>query len=103
MDPDIFKRLWKESIIKNNIHYVPANFLRMNIYLELSRPMGFVERWKKVYSRLQLLNSEYPVICPTRDDNPAHTDLKEKLEDLLIREKVVLLGFNAGSILCETD
>jgi hypothetical protein len=96
MDPEIFKKLWKESIIKQNIHYVPANFLRMNIYLELSRPMGFVERWKKVYSRLQLLNSEYPVICPTRDEIPGHTDLKEKLEDVLIREKVVLLGFNAG-------
>lgn len=98
MDSEIFKKLWKESIIKDQIHYVPANFLRMNVYLELSRPMGFVERWKKVYSRLQLLNKEYPIVCPTTHENPNQSDFKHKIEDLLIREKIVLLGFNASSL-----
>jgi hypothetical protein len=92
----------KESIIKDDIHYAPANFLRMNVYLELSRPMGFVERWKKVFSRLTLLNSEYPVVCPTSYDSVnevlMNDDIKEKIEDLLIKEKAVLLGFN-GSVL----
>lgn len=102
MGSELFDNLWKEAIIKDDIHYAPANFLRMNVYLELSRPMGFVERWKKVFSRLTLLNSEYPVVCPTSYDSVnevlMNDDIKEKIEDLLIKEKAVLLGFN-GSVL----
>jgi len=40
LDPAIFKRLWKENIVKEGIHYVSPNFLRMSMYLELSRPRG---------------------------------------------------------------
>ena len=101
LDKDVFDRLWKESINKDGLHYVPPNFLRMSVYLELSRPMGFVERWSKVYKRLQLLNSEYPIVCPTSDKsiNEKSIDpaVRDKLEDLLLKEKVVLLGFNASS------
>ena len=56
LDKPIFETLWKHSIEKNGIHYTPPNFLRMAVYLELSRPKGIVERWKKVYTRLHLLN-----------------------------------------------
>lgn len=100
INSEIFEKLWKESIIKNSIHYVPPDFLRMNVYLELSRPMGDVSRWKKVYSRLQLLNEEYPIKCPIKNekyDDLMNLKMKEKIEELLIKEEVVLLGFNAGS------
>jgi len=46
LDKEVFHKLWKESIVKDSIHYVSPNFLRMSMYLELSRPAGFVERWK---------------------------------------------------------
>jgi hypothetical protein len=59
LDKPIFERLWKDSIVKDSIHYVPPNFLRMSVYLELSRPRGDVSRWTKVYSRIQLLNKHY--------------------------------------------
>jgi hypothetical protein len=97
IDPELFQRLWKDSIIKDKIRYVPADFLRMNMYLELSRPMGDVSRWKKVYTRLQLLNSEYPVDCPkdkVYSDTKLNSSMKSKVESLLIKDKVVLLGFN---------
>jgi len=94
MDKDVFNKLWKESIIKDKIHYSNPDFLRMNIYLELSRPMGFVERWKKVFKRLQLLNEEYPVVCPSSHIAINEKLDKEEVEDLLIDNKVVLLGFN---------
>jgi hypothetical protein len=102
MDKSIFNRLWSESIIKDGIHYCSPNFLRMNVYLELSRPMGFVERWKKVYKRLQLLNSEYPVVCPTSYDSVNEEFLvprvRNAIERMLLKEKVVLLGFNASML-----
>jgi hypothetical protein len=54
----IFKVLWDENNVKEHIHYVSPNFLRMSMYLELSRPRGDVSRWSKVYHRLILLNKE---------------------------------------------
>ena len=51
----LFKAISLESIIVNNIMYAPPNFLRMSMYLELSRPEGDVSRWEKVLKRLILL------------------------------------------------
>ena len=65
----IFTKLWKESIVKDGIHYVPPNFLRMSVYLELSRPRGDVSRWKKVYERIQKLNKHYPMSCPKHEES----------------------------------
>ena len=42
--------------------YSPPNFLRMLMYLELSRPAGNVSRWEKVLKRLTLLNKNYPLV-----------------------------------------
>lgn len=100
LDKPIFEKLWKERIKKDGISYVPPNFLRMSVYLELSRPKGDVSRWKKVSSRLDLLNKHYPVLCPASSEkiNTVYLteEAKNKVEKLLIKEKVVLLGFNAA-------
>lgn len=53
----MYKLLQKRAIEDDGIRYVDSDFLRMNMYLELSRPRGEVERWDKVYKRLFLLNS----------------------------------------------
>lgn len=100
IEEDIFDKLWKESVVKERIHYVPPNFLRMSVYLELSRPKGDVSRWKKVYTRLQLLNKHYPITCPKPEikinDEYLTQNLKNKIEDVLIEDKIILLGFNAS-------
>ena len=102
MEKDIFTRLWNESVSRDDIRYVPPNFLRMSVYLELSRPMGNVDRWKKVYQRIRLLNDEYPVVCPTSDEavneEYASPEVREKLEGLLLNNDVVLIGYNASTI-----
>jgi len=58
---DIYKNIRKRSIIVDNIYYTPANYLRMSMYLELSRPQGDISRWEKVLKRLSLLNKHYPL------------------------------------------
>jgi len=58
----LFKQLLKDSIPINGILYAPANFLRMNLFIELSRPSGDVSRWEKLLKRLVLLNKHYPFI-----------------------------------------
>ena len=61
MEPDLFKAISRDAIIKKNIRYAPPDFLRMAMYLELSRPDGDVSRWEKVQKRLTLLNTHYPL------------------------------------------
>lgn len=56
----LFTTLQRRSKEIEGIHYVDADFLRMGMYLELSRPKGEVERWNKVYLRLLYLNKAVP-------------------------------------------
>ena len=57
----LFKNIYKDAKQYNGIKYCPPNFLRMAMYLELSRPFGDVSRWEKVLKRLTLLNKHYPI------------------------------------------
>jgi hypothetical protein len=61
MEPALFKAITRDAIIKKGIRYAPPDFLRMAMYLELSRPDGDVSRWEKVQKRLTLLNTHYPL------------------------------------------
>lgn len=63
-DPIIFSQLLKNSIIIDGIHYAPANWLRMGMYLELCRTYGDTTRFSKVLKRLSLLNTFYPLKTP---------------------------------------
>ena len=101
LDPAIFKRLWKEDIVKEGIHYVSPNFLRMSMYLELSRPRGDVSRWSKVYDRLMLLNKHYAVGCPPhKDKEPTEiTDAeRQSIEHVLQTKPLILLGLHAANL-----
>ena len=61
IDVKIYRAIKSEAIKVNNIYYSPPNYLRMAMYLELSRPEGDVSRWEKVLKRLVLLNKNYPL------------------------------------------
>lgn len=101
LDTDIFNRLWDEQVVIDNIHYVSPNFLRMSMYLELSRPRGDVSRWTKVYQRLQLLNKHYPMVCPLKEEKERQ-ELSEaqrkRVISILHSKNVVLLGITASQI-----
>jgi hypothetical protein len=59
--PELFKYTKRESIRIDGIMYAPPDFLRMSMYLELSRPHGDVSRWEKILKRLILFNKHYPI------------------------------------------
>ena len=61
LDKGIFDNLQKEAVIINRIHYCPVNFLRRNIYKELSQPQGNITRWEKIYKRLNKINENFPL------------------------------------------
>lgn len=60
INEDLYKKLLNNTIIRNSIHYAPLNFLRMNLFLELSRPRGDISRWEKIMNRLIIFNKSYP-------------------------------------------
>ncbi len=106
LEEEIFTRLWDADIVKGGIHYVPPNFLRMSMYLELSRPRGDVSRWMKVYTRLQLLNKHYPIECKPdikTSRSELTNDMKKKITSLLKNEPVVLLGITAAEVHLKTN
>ena len=102
LEPELFKNLWKARVIKDGVSYVPPNFLKMGVYLELSRPFGKdanAERWPKIYARLLLLNEHYPMKeCPVDPLEKISTEQRKEIESFLIKKKAIVLGFNATSL-----
>ena len=76
MPDTIYNVLKREALEIDGIYYSPPNFLRMGMYLELSRPDGDVSRWEKVFKRLTLLNKHYPLTA----DECAHIDFQRPME-----------------------
>jgi hypothetical protein len=109
LEKEIFDAIQKDSIKRSGIFYAPPNFLRMGMYLELSRPQGDVSRWEKVLKRLNLLNKYYPlkssIKCETIDfQRSMETNEKESskiyfiVRDALIDQGVVFFGGYASSL-----
>lgn len=67
LHPILFENISKDAIERDGLLYSPANFLRMNMFIELSRPDGDVSRWEKVLKRLTLLNKHYPLVAEDCD------------------------------------
>lgn len=108
LEPNLYKSLFKQSLLVAGIRYVPANFLRMGMYLELSRPAGDVSRWEKVLKRLTLLNKHYPLKsskCDSIDfqrkmsvDDDINSKIYLTARDTLINNGVVFFGGYAYSL-----
>lgn len=99
--PELFKALKKEAVRVKGILYCPANFLKMAMYLELSRPAGQIDRFEKVFKRLNLLNKYYPlksVDCHDIDYQREMNDISHEDEiykvvrDTFINQGVVFFG-----------
>ena len=102
LHPTLFNSIEKDSIKVNGIMYCPPNFLRMNMFIELSRPNGDVSRWEKVLKRLILLNKHYPL----KVEKCQQVEFQRKMEnnsndaeklyftirDKFVDEQVVFLG-----------
>ena len=109
---EIYDSLKKEAIEIDGIFYTPPDYLRMSMYLELSRPKGDVSRWEKVLKRLTLLNKYYPLegykcenqIIQRKIENKEIDSilLFEKLRQILVNQGVVFFGSMAVSLLTNT-
>ena len=92
-----YDNLKKKAITVNKIMYCPPDFLRMSLYLELSRPKGDVSRWEKIFPRLRLLNKNFPMKskkCQSKKETMTKesVDNYNKIKDYLIKQKVIFFG-----------
>lgn len=93
IDPELFAILYRRSAVRDGVHYTDENILRMMMYLELSRPKGMVDRWGKVFDRLQLINKFFPIQgCTKSLPLPPHISLETRktILDFIIKWKRVL-------------
>jgi len=98
---ELFKALKKEAVSVKGILYCPPNFLKMAMYLELSRPAGQIDRFEKVFKRLRLLNHHYPlthVNCAKVDYQRQMTDPKNKGQETEIYDTVRKAFVNQGVV-----
>jgi hypothetical protein len=85
---DVF---YRRSVVRDGIHYTDPDILRMMMYLELSRPKGQVERWKKVYSRVKLLNDAFPIPSTLVEKKPyVSADIRQAINEYAILKKYIL-------------
>ena len=108
---EIFNAMKKDAIQVSGIKYAGPNFLRMGMYLELSRPVGDTSRWEKVLKRLILLNKHYPLASGVNCNKiqfqremtgNKETSLSHKIfnivRDTFINQGVVFFGGYAASL-----
>ena len=104
---ELFNAIKRESVKVAGILYSPPNLLRMNMFLELSRPAGDTSRWEKVLKRLILLNKHYPLSakqCSTvqfqrkMEDSEYADNIYENVRQTLIDQGVVFFGGYALSM-----
>ena len=98
LEKPLFDSIFSDTIVIEGIHYAPPNYLRMSMFLELSRPKGQIDRWEKVFNRLKLLNEYFP-FSPNEScfkQKPPLQEIKEKvfvdLFHLLLTYNVVFVG-----------
>lgn len=97
LDKEIYDNLFRESINIIGIHYASPNYLRMAMYLELSRPAGDVSRWEKVLKRLSLLNKNYPLKGYRCDETEFQRETKASKEEnrqlsMITRSTLINMG-----------
>ena len=101
VESSLYRTFLRRSTQKNGIHYVDPDVLRMNMYLELSRPAGQVGRWEKVFERLLLLNLAQPMdTCSGKmiKEKKIEPYIRKKILNYVIEQKRVLAGAELGFI-----
>ena len=98
LDKEIYEALKKDSIHVAGILYASPNFLRMSMYLELSRPIGDVSRWEKVLKRLTLLNNNYPLTGENCNEVKFQRDMSSDKEEDIIYDVVSKTLINQGVV-----
>jgi len=94
----VYNAIKKDALRVGGILYAPPNYLRMSMYLELSRPAGDTSRWEKVLKRLTLLNKHFPVTGVNCNSVEFQREMENKTEEDHIYDNVRNTLINQGVV-----
>ena len=95
LHPTIYREMKRDAIHVDGLVYASANVLRMNAYTEISAPRGYVERWGKVFTRLELLNHYFPLVankCKQKAAKQFPPLVHKTVLETLVDQSVVFIG-----------
>jgi hypothetical protein len=90
----LFRTIRRRAFVIDGIYYCDPEFLRMLMYLELSRPRGQVDRWEKVFERLMALEKAHPMRPCRQSVLVPHVDetVRKTILEFISKRKRVLAG-----------
>ena len=94
----IYNAIKKEAVRVAGILYTPPNYLRMSMFLELSRPAGDTSRWEKVLKRMLLLNKNFPITDLNCNNMEFQREMENKKDEDKIYENVRNTLINQGVV-----
>ena len=94
----IYNAIKKEAIRVAGILYTPPNYLRMSMFLELSRPAGDTSRWEKVLKRMLLLNKNFPITDVNCNNIDFQREMENKTDEDIIYDNVRNTLINQGVV-----
>jgi hypothetical protein len=98
---ELYAAIKNKAVSVNGIFYTDPNYLRMSMYLELSRPAGDTSRWEKVMKRLALINKHYPMddkkcnymeFQRKMENKEKGDEIYETVKNVFINQGVVFFG-----------
>ena len=98
LEEPVYNQMKDKAFIIDSIYYAPSNYLKLSLYQELSRPLGDISRWEKIYNRLTLLKehlNERKIHKLNLQPIPATFEnlyIFNKLKKISIENKFVLFG-----------
>lgn len=97
IDNNLYETLLKSTLVRDSIHYAPLSFLRMNLFLELSRPRGDISRWEKIMTRLIKLNESYPLTITNCNSLLNYQHHKSKIPNVYNKLNQIITKKNNGN------
>lgn len=111
IDEKFYNYLMKNNIKVKDIMYTPPQYLKMSLHHELSRPLGDVSRWEKIYKRMMLLYKHYPmksykltnkkhiIEYPEEDNTPSN--IHSELLDHFMKRKYIVCNLDLVHSICK--
>lgn len=88
---------------KDKLLFIPPEFIKYGLYLEMARPDGSLYRWEKIYGRSILFLKEYPNNKTVEDKRMKldNDDLEKRMINILKNNKFPVIGSFGVDILTE--
>lgn len=86
-----------------SLFYIPPEYIKYGLYLEMARPDGSLYRWEKIYGRSILFLKEYPDTFNLQFDTHKieYDNLEKKMVNILKKNKYLIIGSFGVDILTE--